>query len=118
MLLPASRLETKSLTFISKPVASECSYENDFFGGETPDELSECLDGSVGMLQDLEQVRFYVVLLVEDDAYYIIILCMLYVCIHCSRFFTLWDTLNHCRTGKMPYESLSNFLHLRMPVLW
>ena len=60
MLLPASRLETKSLTFISKPVATECSYENDFFGGETPDELSECLDGSVGMLQDLEQVRFYV----------------------------------------------------------
>lgn len=54
--LPESRLDTKSLTFCSTPYAeSGCSYVNDFFGGETPEELSECLDGAVGMLQDLEQ---------------------------------------------------------------
>lgn len=32
-----------------------CSYQNDFFAGETPEELSDCLDSSVSMLQDLEQ---------------------------------------------------------------
>ncbi len=32
-----------------------CSYPNDFFAGETPEELSDCLDSSVSMLQDLEQ---------------------------------------------------------------
>eukprot|EP00581_Thalassiosira_minuscula_P006248 CAMPEP_0183745226 /NCGR_PEP_ID=MMETSP0737-20130205/66131_1 /TAXON_ID=385413 /ORGANISM="Thalassiosira miniscula, Strain CCMP1093" /LENGTH=1010 /DNA_ID=CAMNT_0025980885 /DNA_START=93 /DNA_END=3124 /DNA_ORIENTATION=+ len=54
--LPESRLDTRSLTFCSRPVADAgCSYVNDFFGGETPEELSECLDGAVGMLQDLEQ---------------------------------------------------------------
>jgi len=34
---------------------SACSYQNDFFAGETPEELSDCLDSSVSMLQDLEQ---------------------------------------------------------------
>ncbi|KAL7537491.1 hypothetical protein ACHAXR_008691, partial [Thalassiosira sp. AJA248-18] len=53
--LPESRLDTRSLTFCSRPTDSKCSYVNDFFGGETPEELSECLDGAVGMLQDLEQ---------------------------------------------------------------
>lgn len=55
--LPESRLDTRSLTFCINPYAdSGCSYPNDFFGGETPEELSESLDGAVGMLQDLEQV--------------------------------------------------------------
>ena len=54
-ILPESRLDTRSLTFCSQPVDSGCSYANDFHNGETPEELSECLDGAVGMLQDLEQ---------------------------------------------------------------
>ena len=37
------------------PSQSPCSYPNDFFAGETAEELSDCLDGSVSMLQDLEQ---------------------------------------------------------------
>jgi hypothetical protein len=36
----------------------ECSYDNDFYHGENAEELAECLDGAVGMLQDLEQVRY------------------------------------------------------------
>ena len=55
--LPQSRLDTRSLTFCPRPTdESKCSYANDFYGGESPEELSECLDGAVGMLQDLEQV--------------------------------------------------------------
>jgi len=55
-VLPASRLDTRSLTFCSvRPSDGGCTYVNDFFGGETPEDLSECLDGAVGMLQDLEQ---------------------------------------------------------------
>ena len=55
--LPRSQLDAKSLTFCARsvPDAQSCSYVNDFFGGESPEELSECLDGSVGMLHDLEQ---------------------------------------------------------------
>jgi hypothetical protein len=54
--LPTSRLDSKSLTFSINPlVGSGCSYVNDFFGGETPEELTESLDGSTAMLQDLEQ---------------------------------------------------------------
>ncbi len=55
--LPEARLDVKSLTFLTQPVDDGCSYVNDFYGGEAPEELSECLDGAVGMLQDLEQVR-------------------------------------------------------------
>jgi hypothetical protein len=65
--LPESRLDTRSLTFCLNPYAgSGCSYPNDFFGGETPEELSESLDGAVGMLQDLEQV-IVCVFLVRDE---------------------------------------------------
>ena len=54
--LPTSRLDSKSLTFSINPlVGSGCSYANDFFGGETPEELTESLDGSTAMLQDLER---------------------------------------------------------------
>ncbi|KAL7549648.1 hypothetical protein ACHAWF_016234 [Thalassiosira exigua] len=54
--LPESRLDVRSLTFRAPPSGGGgCSYLNDFFGGETPEELGEGLDGSVGMLQDLEQ---------------------------------------------------------------
>jgi len=52
--LPESRLDTRTLTF-QRPAEAGCSYVNDFFGGESPEELSEGLDGSAAMLQDLEQ---------------------------------------------------------------
>lgn len=39
-----------------------CTYENDFYHGENAEELAECLDGAVGMLQDLEQVSLLVLL--------------------------------------------------------
>ena len=51
--LPPSRLNSRSLTFCTPE--QRCTYENDFFSGETADELAEVLDGAVGMLQDLEQ---------------------------------------------------------------
>eukprot|EP00804_Cyclotella_cryptica_P003787 CCRYP_008928-RB/>CCRYP_008928-RB protein AED:0.16 eAED:0.12 QI:0/0.54/0.5/1/0.54/0.41/12/11630/1488 len=54
--LPASMLNTRSLTFCPpQGRRRECSYENDFYHGENAEELAECLDGAVGMLQDLEQ---------------------------------------------------------------
>jgi len=56
--LPESRLDTRTLTF-QRPAEAGCSYVNDFFGGESPEELSEGLDGSAAMLQDLEQVCFF-----------------------------------------------------------
>ena len=56
--LPASMLNTRSLTFCApQGMRRECSYDNDFYHGENAEELAECLDGAVGMLQDLEQVR-------------------------------------------------------------
>jgi hypothetical protein len=53
--LPTSMLNSRQLTFCA-PVGRECGYENDFWQGEGAEELAECLDGAVGMLQDLEQV--------------------------------------------------------------
>ncbi|KAL7486980.1 hypothetical protein ACHAW6_012572 [Cyclotella cf. meneghiniana] len=54
--LPASMLNTRSLTFCApQGMRRECSYDNDFYHGENAEELAECLDGAVGMLQDLEQ---------------------------------------------------------------
>ena len=54
---PKKGVTSKSLTFSESRPHTDCvcSYSNDFFGGETPEELSECLDGAVGMLQDLQQ---------------------------------------------------------------
>lgn len=57
--LPPSALNSRQLTFCaSGPMGRECSYEMDFFHGENAEELAECLDGAVGMLQDLEQVSY------------------------------------------------------------
>ena len=51
-VLPESNVSGRSY---SQHNQSGCSYQNDFLTGETPEELSDCLDGSVSMLQDLEQ---------------------------------------------------------------
>lgn len=44
----------KNMAFVP-PNQNVCTYQNDFFGGESPEELSDCLDHAVSMLQDLEQ---------------------------------------------------------------
>ena len=105
--LPESRLDTRSLTFCINPYAgSECSYPNDFHGGETPEELSEILDGAVGMLQDLEQV-ILCVFLVRDG--YMANFRILYMWTNFQPFFVFLF-----RTGKMPCEAPFNFLPYRL----
>ena len=55
--LPARMLNSRQLTFCAPGFSGkDCNYENDFYHGENAEELAECLDGAVGMLQDLEQV--------------------------------------------------------------
>ena len=65
--LPTSMLNSRQLTFCAPGyMGRDCGYENDFYHGENAEELAECLDGAVGMLQDLEQVRFIVLLVFVD----------------------------------------------------
>jgi len=52
---PGKPVRAVGVDTFSPPNQSVCSYQNDFFAGETPEELSDCLDSSVSMLQDLEQ---------------------------------------------------------------
>ena len=62
--LPTSMLNSRQLTFCAPGyMGRDCGYENDFYHGENAEELAECLDGAVGMLQDLEQVRFNMLLI-------------------------------------------------------
>jgi hypothetical protein len=62
-VLPTSRLNSRQLTFCAPGyMGRECNYENDFYHGENAEELAECLDGAVGMLQDLEQVSVFFLL--------------------------------------------------------
>ena len=88
--LPESRLDTRTLTF-QRPAEAGCSYVNDFFGGESPEELSEGLDGSAAMLQDLEQVCF------------MLCFCALLDIVHNLTTIFVCLTLYH-RTGKIQYE--------------
>jgi hypothetical protein len=103
--LPASMLNTRSLTFCApQGMRRECSYDNDFYHGENAEELAECLDGAVGMLQDLEQVR-YLHRLFDRNA------CNdSSVEVECHFYF--YVLFAFCRIGKMPFETPYNF-HFR-----
>jgi hypothetical protein len=95
-------LNSRQLTFCAPGYMGKgCNYENDFYHGENAEELAECLDGAVGMLQDLEQVSLLVLLslvcvidamcVLEVDHLNSIVILVLY------------------RIGKMPFVTPSSY---------
>jgi len=72
-----------------------------FHGGETAEDLTEILDGAVGMLQDMDQVRLFVVLLA-------IVACqLLYSQVHrLTHFLTMNSTAESQRCYSQLYSTL------------
>jgi hypothetical protein len=88
---------------------------NDFYCGETADDLAEILDGAVGMLQDLDQVCHVIVMLVlTDDLYirclelgdmpchapfFVVSLCVLTLCVWFVGLLFQWSRIGKMRFG-------------------